>query len=263
MNKSILYKGDCLIEMNKIEEKTVDLILCDLPYEISFCKWDKMIDLKLLWNEYNRICKNNTCVLLFGQQPFTSKLVMSNLENFKYQLIWKKEKPSNVFNVKYQFGRIHEDICVFYKKQPTYNPQMLQRKVVTNPKPMKGNLNIDVTKNISGVYKHSKDYEPTLIYPNSVLEFNRDSKKGKPALHPTQKPLKLLELLIKTFTNENDLVLDNTMGSGSTGVACKKLNRNFIGIEQDEKYFNIAKERIENTIVPENVIVEKENLWDN
>jgi len=187
--KNKIYNGDCLDIMKDIPDNYIDMVLCDLPYEISFCKWDKMIDIELLWKEYDRIVKENGAILLFGQQPFTSKLIMSNLKNFKYQLIWKKEKPSNVFNVKYQFGRIHEDICVFYKK----NPQMQQRKIVTNPKPMKGDLNIDISKNITGVYKHSKDYNPTLIYPNSVLEFNRDSKKGNPAIHPTQKPVALLQ----------------------------------------------------------------------
>ena len=244
-----IYLGDCLEVMKQIPDGTIDMILCDLPYEVTFLKWDKMINLDLLWIEYNRVCKENGAILLFGQQPFTSKLIMSNLENFKYQLIWKKEKPSNVFNVKYQFGRIHEDICVFYRKQPTYNAQMQQRKVVTNPKPMKGDLNIDTSKNITGVYKHYKDYDPTLVYPNSVLEFNRDSKKGNPALHPTQKPVKLLEFLIKTFTNEGELVLDNTCGSGSTAIACINTNRNYIMIEKDDKYYNIAKNRIENHLI--------------
>lgn len=240
LEKNKIYLGDCLESMKNINDKSIDMVLCDLPYEISFCKWDKMIDINLLWQQYNRIVKENGAILLFGQQPFTSKLIMSNLENFKYQLIWKKEKPSNVFNVKYQFGRIHEDIAVFYRKQPTYNAQMQQRKNVTNPKPMKGDLNIDISKNISGVYKHSKDYNPTLVYPNSVLEFNRDSKKGNPALHPTQKPVALLEFLI----NENDLVLDNCIGSGSTGIACLNTNRKYIGIEKDVNYFNIATNRI-------------------
>jgi len=244
MELNKIFNGDCLEVMKLIPDKSIDMVLCDLPYEISFCKWDKMIDMDLLWEQYNRIVKENGAILLFGQQPFTSKLIMSNLENFKYQLIWKKEKPSNVFNVKYQFGRIHEDICVFYRKQPTYNAQMQKRKVVTNPKPMKGDLNIDISKNISGVYKHSKDYDPTLVYPNSVLEFNRDSKKGNPAIHPTQKPVALLEFLIKTFTNENETVLDNTAGSCSTAIACINTNRKYIMIEKEEKYYNLSIKRI-------------------
>jgi site-specific DNA-methyltransferase (adenine-specific) len=253
IERNNIYHGDCLEVMKYIPDNSVDMVLCDLPYEISFCKWDKMIDMNLLWKQYNRIVKENGAILLFGQQPFTSKLIMSNLENFKYQLIWKKEKPSNVFNVKYQFGRIHEDICVFYRKQPTYNAQMQQRKNVTNPKPMKGNLNIDTSKNISGVYKHSKDYDPTLVYPNSVLEFNRDSKKGNAAIHPTQKPVALLEHLIKTFTNENELVVDNTAGSCSTAIACLKTKRNWIMIEKEYEYYNLSLKRIQDYKLENNI----------
>lgn len=239
-----IYLADCLEKMKEIDDKSIDMVLCDLPYEISYCKWDRAIDLDSLWKEYDRIVKSNGAILLFGQQPFTSKIIMSNLKDFKYSLIWKKEKPSNVFNVKYQFGRIHEDISVFYKQQVTYNPQMSIRKNVTNPKPMKGDLNIDITKNVTGVYKHSKDYNPNLIYPNSVLEFNRDSKKGSPALHPTQKPVALLEHLIKTYTNENEIVLDNCIGSGSTAIACLNTNRNFIGVENDQEILDVAINRL-------------------
>lgn len=246
IEKNELILGDCLEIMKQFPNNSIDMVLCDLPYEISFCKWDKMLDLSLLWEQYDRICKDNCAIVLFSQQPFTSKLIMSNLKNFKYQLVWKKEKPSNVFNVKYQFGRIHEDICVFYKKQPTYNPQMQPRKIITNPKPMRGNLNIDVTKNVTGVYKHSENYNPSLIYPNSVLEFNRDSKKGNPALHPTQKPVALLEFLIKTFTNKCDVVLDNTAGSSSTAIACMNTERNYIMIEKELEYYNCSLNRINN-----------------
>lgn len=242
--KQEVILGDCLEKMKFIDDKSIDMVLCDLPYGTSFCKWDIIIPFDKLWEQYNRICKDNCAILLFGNEPFSSKLRLSNLENFKYDLIYKKEKPSNVFNVKYQFGRIHENICVFYKSQCIYNPQMIERKNVTNPKPMKGNLNIDISKNITGVYKHSKDYNPYLIYPNSVLEFNRDSKKGNPSLHPTQKPLALCEFLIKTFSNENMLILDNCAGSGSTLLAAKNLNRQFVGIEKEEKYYNIILERL-------------------
>jgi DNA modification methylase len=243
-NGNKLHLGKSEEVLKTFADNSVDMVLADLPYEITFCDWDKMIPFDILWEQYNRIVKKNGAIVLFAQQPFTSKLILSNLENFKYSLVWKKEKPSNVFNVKYQFGRIHEDICVFYRKQPTYNPQMQIRKNVTNPKPMKGDLNIDVSKNVTGVYKHSKDYNPYLIYPNSVLEFNRDSKKGNPALHPTQKPVKLLQLLIETFTNENDLVLDNTAGSSSTAIASINTKRRYYMIEKELKFFNISDIRI-------------------
>jgi site-specific DNA-methyltransferase (adenine-specific) len=175
-------------------------------------------------------------------------LRMSNLKNYKYDVIWQKEKPTNPFTIKKQFGKVHENISIFYKNTPTYNPQMSKRENVTNPKPMKGNLNIDETNVVSGVYKHSINYNPYLVYPISILMFNRDSKKGVKKYHPTQKPVALIEYLIKTYTNENEIVLDNTMGSGSTGVACMNTNRKFIGIEKDEKYFEIAKKRIEESL---------------
>lgn len=240
-----LYNGDCLEVMKDISDGSIDMILADLPYGSTSCRWDIIIPFDELWSHYNRIIKKNGAILLFGNEPFSSFLRISNIKNYRYDIIWKKEKPTNPFTIKKQFGRVHENISVFYKKTPTYNPQMKKRENVTNPKPMKGDLNIDETNVISGVYKHSKDYNPNLVYPISVLEYNRDSKKGKKALHPTQKPLKLIETLIKTYTNEEEMVLDNVMGSGTTGLVCKNLNRNFIGIELDEKYFNIAKERID------------------
>jgi site-specific DNA-methyltransferase (adenine-specific) len=248
MKTNEVYFGDCLEIMKNINDKSVNMVLCDMPSAVSFCQWDKLIDLEKLWQQYDRICVDNAAIILFGQQPFSSKLIMSNLKNFKYQLIWKKEKPSNVFNVKYQFGRIHEDINVFYKKQPTYNAQMQKRKVVTNPKPMKGNLNIDNSKNVTGTYKHSKDYNPYLIYPHSILEFNRDSKKGNPALHPTQKPVALFEFLIKTYSNENDVVLDNCAGSGTTAIAAMNVNRKYILIEKEQQYIDVILKRISKLI---------------
>ena len=246
MELNKIYLGDSLDLMSDIDDKSIDMVLSDPPYGISFCEWDKILDLEKMWSQYNRIVKPNGVIVLFSYQPFTSKLVLSNVDDFKYSLIWQKEKISNVFNVKKQFGRIHEDVVVFYKKQPTYNPQMSIRENVTNPFPMKGDLNVDKSKNITGVYKHSPDYNPNLTYPHSILKFNRDSKKGNPALHPTQKPVKLLEYLIKSFTNENDLVLDNTAGSSSTAIACLNTNRKFIMMEKDKNYFDISQKRIDN-----------------
>ena len=245
MKKLLLINDDCLNAMQNITDKSIDMFLCDLPYGTTACKWDIVISFDLLWQHYNRIIKDKGAIVLFGCEPFSSYLRLSNIKNYKYDWKWVKEKPTNVFTIKKQAGRVVEDIIVFYGKQPTYNPVMKLRDNITNPKPAKGNLNIDMTNVISGCYKHSTDYNPNVIYPTNVLFFNRDSKKGKPSLHPTQKPVALLEYLIKTYTNENELVLDNTMGSGSTGVACFNTNRNFIGIEKDKDYFNIAKDRIE------------------
>lgn len=248
MANMILYQGDCLELMNNINDKSVNLILCDLPYGTTACAWDIILPFDKLWEHYNRIIKDNGAVLLFGTEPFSSKLRLSNLDNFRYDIYWQKEKPTNVFTIRKQFGRVIEIISVFYKSQPTYNPIMSKRCNVTNPNPQKGNLNIDETNYITGVYHHSSNYNPNLVYPINILKFNRDSKKNKPCLHPTQKPVDLLKYLINTYTNEGDVVLDNCMGSGSTGVACKELNRNFIGIEKDKHYFNIAQERINNVV---------------
>ena len=243
-----IYNGDCLEVMKEIEDKSIDSIICDLPYGTTACSWDTIIPFEPLWEQYKRIIKDNGAIVLFGNEPFSSMLRMSNIEYYKYDIIWQKEKPSNPFTIKKQFGRVHENISIFYKKTPTYNPQMIERENVTNPKPMKGDLNIDETNVITGVYKHSEDYNPYLIYPISVQKFNRDSKKGVKKLHPTQKPVALIEYLIKTYSNEDDIILDNTMGSGTTCVASINTNRKFIGIEKDENYFNITKKRIEERI---------------
>lgn len=241
-----LYNGDCLELMKDISDESVDMVLCDLPYGTTACRWDNVIPFEPLWEQYNRIIKNNGAVVLFGQEPFSSRLRLSNIDLYRYDLYWQKEKPTNVFTITKQFGRVIETISIFYKHQPTYNPIMRDRRNITNPKPMRGNLNIYEANVITGTYKHSDNYNPTKIYPINILRFNRDSKKGHSAVHPTQKPVELLEYLIKTYTNEGDTVLDNCMGSGSTGVAAKNLNRDFIGIELDKNYFEIAKERITN-----------------
>jgi len=242
--KSKIIHGECLIEMQNIPNKSIDMIFADLPYGTTACKWDIIIPFEPLWEQYNRIIKDNGAIVLFGNEPFSSHLRLSNIKDYRYDIIWQKEKPTNPFTIKKQFGKVHENISVFYKKTPTYNPQMKQRLNVTNPKPMKGNLNIDETNVISGVYKHSKDYNPNLVYPISVQLFNRDSKKGVKKLHPTQKPLLLCDMLIKTYTNEGDLVLDNVAGSGTVGEACVNLNRDFILIEKEQNYYEVIKERL-------------------
>lgn len=177
MSDITLWHGDCLELMKNIADKSIDCIICDLPYGTTACSWDIVIPFDDLWKHYNRIIKDNGAIILFGSEPFSSKLRLSNIETYKYDLYWKKEKPTNIFTIKKQYGRVIETISVFYKKQPTYNPQMKIRQNVTNPKPMKGDLNIDETNVITGVYKHSKDYNPNLVYPINLLEYNRDGKR--------------------------------------------------------------------------------------
>ena len=240
-----LYNGDCLEVMKTIKDHSVDLILCDLPYVTTACKWDNIIPFDKLWEQYNRILKENGVALLFGSEPFSSQLRLSNLKNYKYDLYWKKEKPTNFMQLKRRAGKVTENICVFYNKQPTYNPQMVEYK----GRPVKNSYSEKSKRFCSIVSANSKgnlqlaEYQDNgYRYPNDILEFNRVPLRQY--VHPTQKPVALLEYLIKTYTNENDLVLDNCMGSGSTGVACKNLHRNFIGIELDEHYFDVASERL-------------------
>lgn len=241
MNNIILYNGDCLELMKNISDNSVDCIICDLPYGTTSCSWDIIIPFDKLWEQYNRIIKNNGAIVLFGQEPFSSLVRCSNLKDYKYDIYWEKERLTNINQVKRRVGKTVETISVFYKKQCTYNPQMIKYdgKPRTN-KVKNGTLGKLTDTNEKKVFEyHDTGYR----YPTQVWRFKRDCLKSN--LHPTQKPLALVEELVKTFTNVGDVVLDNCMGSGTTGVACKRLNRNFIGIEKDEKYFKIAKERIE------------------
>ena len=236
-DKVQLFKGDCLEVMKDIKDKSVDMILCDLPYGTTKCKWDSIIPFDRLWEQYNRIIKDNGAIVLFGSEPFSSALRMSNIKNYKYDLKWQKDQGSDFMMAKRKPLKDYEDIAVFYKKQPTYNPQMREG--------FKEWAKKDTGKNIiSHLGRQEKKQIKQSIgskrYPISILKFNR-IRNG---LHPTQKPIDLLEWLIKTYTNENETVLDNCMGSGSTGEACLKTNRKFIGIEQDDKYFEIAYNRI-------------------
>jgi DNA modification methylase len=241
-----LFCGDCLEEMQNIEDKSVNLILCDLPYGSTSCSWDIIIPFEDLWNEYNRVLTDNGIVVLFSSGFFTIDLINSNRKDFKYKLIWKKNVPTGMSSAKYRPMKYYEEICVFYKKVGTYNPQMKPRVGVG-----KACYNYDHycgESNHVEYKKVKKRYDPDFVQPSDILEFNVvPNRNGK--VHPTQKPIELLEWLINTYSNEEDLVLDNTMGSGSTGVACKNLNRNFIGIEKDEKYFDIAKQRIDEVVV--------------
>ena len=233
-----LRKGDCLEIMKSIPSGSIDAIITDPPYGTTACKWDSVIDFDLMWEQLNRIIKPNGAIVLFGSEPFSSALRMSNIKNYKYDWYWEKTSATNHLNAKKQPLRLYEIISVFYKKQPTYNPQGLVKGVFKNSRPSK-------SKKVEGnkVYRQEREYGCSEYgnYPKNKLHFANPNKNS---LHPTQKPVALMEYLIKTYTNEKETVLDFTMGSGSTGVAAKNLNRSFIGIEQDENYFNIAKERI-------------------
>ena len=230
-----IRQGDCLELMQQIPSGSIDMILCDLPYGTTACKWDTIIPFEPLWEQYKRIIKKNGAIVLFGSQPFTSALVMSNPDWFKYQWVWDKVRGSNFATVKIRPFNSHEDILVFYRNQPTYNPQMEKGKPYTQKQGYVGEAKQ------TGL--HKKDVvtiNEGVRYPLSIIRQSKESGH-----HPTQKPVALCEYLIKTYTNEGEWVLDNCMGSGTTGVACINTNRNFIGIEQEEKYFTIAKDRLE------------------
>jgi len=238
-----LYNDDCLCILPTLPDHSVDLILVDPPYGTTKCKWDVVIPFDQLWQQYQRLIKDDGAVIIFASEPFASKLRVSNLEWYKYDLYWKKEKPTNFMNLKKRPGKLTENICVFYKNQPTYNPQMVKHegKLVKNSPKAKFNSEVSskwdrqITPYVDTGYR----------YPGDILEFRRE-KLGS-TLHPTQKPLSLVEYLVKTYSNPGDLVLDSCMGSGTTGVACRNLNRDFIGIELDKSYYNIAKDRINDT----------------
>lgn len=233
-----LMLGDCLERMKEIPDGSVDMILADPPYGTTACKWDTVIDLPSMWEQLKRVVKPNGAIVMTSSQPFTTTLIASNMKMFKYCWVWNKRRPSNPMLAKKQALKVHEDICVFYKNFGTYNPQGVFE---TDGKP-RGGVNPSKTelgfgKGIKQIYKQTKSG-----YPKSILEFGTDNSKN---VHPTQKPVALMEYLIKTYTNEGETVLDFTMGSGTTGVACVNTNRAFIGIELDQGYFDIAKQRIE------------------
>lgn len=235
-----LYNGNCLEVMKDIPDASIDMILCDLPYGTTACSWDIILPFDLLWKEYDRICKPTTPILLFGQEPFSSLLRLSNIKNYKYDYYWEKERLTNIQQVKKRPGKVIETISVFYKKQCFYNPIMTE--YTGKPRSNKvGNGTLGkLTDNGTKTVREYKDNG--LRYPTQTLKFKRDILVSN--LHPTQKPVELLRYLIKTFSKETDIILDNTMGSGSVGVAALRENRNFIGIELDKQYFDIAKERI-------------------
>ena len=232
-----LWQGDCLELMNNIPDKSVDCIITDLPYGTTQCKWDTIIPFEPLWKQYNRIIKDNGAIVLFGTEPFSSHLRLSNLKNYKYDWIWDKVKGTGFLNAKRQPMRNHELISVFYKKQCTYNLQKTY-----GHKMKKSYRSKDLQTDVYGEMKNDYTYESTERYPRSIQVFSTDTQNS--SLHPTQKPVALIEYLIKTYTNDGELVFDSCMGSGTTGVACINTNRRFIGIELDNNYFEIAKNRI-------------------
>ena len=230
--KVCLVNGDCLDVMLNIETNSIDLILCDLPYGVTKNKWDVIIPFEKLWEQYNRIIKENGAIILFGSQPFTTMLIASNMKYFRYCLVWEKNKFSDFLNAKRKPMKTNEDICIFYKKQPTYNIQYWYSTPYERWNTQKA---VDKQTNY-GNHKENVAKSDGKRLPTTVLKFNRVERP----VHPTQKPVDLLEWLIKSYTNEGENVLDNCMGVGSTGIAAKNLNRNFVGIELDELYFKQA-----------------------
>lgn len=239
MKLDTIYNEDCLEGMERVADKSIDMVLCDLPYGVTICEWDSIIPLKLMWERVKRVIKSNGAIVMTATQPFTSELVMSNLKMFRYELIWKKERPTNPLLCKKQPPKYHENILVFYNEQPTYNPQMVRRKK-ENKRNNKPRVYVDRTKTETQKYSErvlsgKNDY----IYKSNILDFSMER-----GLHPTQKPVALMKYLIKTYTNKGEVVLDFAMGSGTTAVACKQLGRHYIGFEINSKYCKIAKQRL-------------------
>ena len=237
-----LMLGDCLDRMKDIPSGSVDMILTDPPYGTTACKWDSVIPLDKMWVELKRVIKGNGAIVLFGAQPFTSVLISSNLSMYKYNWVWDKKKPGGIGFAKYQPMRITEDVMVFSKGTTPYFPIMVKRDVI---KISKNYSHSEMNEVSLGAQENTTTY--TEKYPKNIIEVSNANQRGK--VHPTQKPVALMEYLIKTYTDEQESVLDFTAGSGTAGIACVNLNRKFIGIEQDEKYFQVAKERIINTKV--------------
>lgn len=250
-----LWQGDCLELMQNIEDKSIDCIICDLPYGTTACSWDAIIPFDKLWEQYNRIVKNNAPIVLFGSQPFTTLMISSNIKNFKEELVWLKNKPASGMQSTQKHMKIHENICVFANSNKyTYNPQkwlIAEKEFITQRKTFKENEYVG--NQIYGATTRTRKQDTGERNPISIVSCRvpftpQKSKEYSDEIdlryHPTQKPIELLCYLVGTYSNEGDRVLDNCMGSGTTGVACKALNRRFIGIEKEEKYFKVAQERI-------------------
>ena len=237
---STFVNADCFDVFPFIEDKSIDAIICDLPYGTTACKWDIIIPFDKLWNEYKRIIKDNGAIILFGSEPFSSQLRISNIKNYRYDLIWEKSHRRGFLNAWKQPMRKHENISIFYKKQPTYNPILVDKQkenIRPNSKRTRSTqFNGGKFSNCETKRKCPNDKS----MPDTILKFN---SKVTPIIHPTQKPTELMEYLVKTYTNEGDMVLDNTMGSGTTNLACIKLNRKSIGIEKEKQYYDVAVRR--------------------
>jgi site-specific DNA-methyltransferase (adenine-specific) len=249
-----LIQGECITEMRNLikDNVKVDMVLTDLPYGTTQCKWDNIIPFEDMWDCLDKLTYDNTPIVLFGQEPFSSYLRLSNIKDYRYDWVWDKERGTNFLNANRMPLPCHENISIFYKKAPKYNPQM--RKVgIKYHKPIKGKL----THQVYGDVKERTPYiDDGYRYPLSIIRFNKYKSEANNSknVHPTQKPVRMLEYLIRTYTDEHDTVLDFTMGSGSTGVACAESNRDFIGIELDKEYFNISKKRIENAVGQQRLI---------
>jgi len=235
LDKNKIYLGDCLEVMKEIPDKSIDMILCDLPYGTTACKWDTIIPFEPLWEQYKRVIKDNGAIVLTASQPFTSALIMSNIKMFKYEWIWNKKKGGNILNLKTQPYKIHENICIFSNGTIKYYPIKTTQKKRTGKTYSTGIAN--------GVCNYGDTRIYCDKYPQSIIEESNANQRDKK--HPTQKPVALFEYLIKTYTNEGDLVLDNCIGSGTTAIACLETDRDFIGIEKDEGYHKISLDRVQ------------------
>lgn len=250
MGQMTLLQGDCLELMKDIPDGSVDMVLCDLPYGTTRCKWDTVIEFDRLWEAYNRIVKENGAIVLFAAEPFASSLRMSNIKNFKYDWVWDKDKGTGFLNAKRQPMRNHELLCVFYRKQCTYNPQKTKGHAKRE-----SYRSADLQTPVYGEMKNNYKYSSTERYPRSIQVFSTDTQNS--SLHPTQKPVALCDYMIRTYTNPGEVVLDNCMGSGTTGVACVNTGRRFIGMELDEGY--LRSPRTAST----KLLERKVNLYEN
>lgn len=237
-----IFNEDCLEGMKRIPDKSIDCIICDLPYGTTISKWDVVIPFEPLWKHYHRICKDNGAILLFGAEPFSSHLRLSNLKEFRYDWIWEKTKAPNFMFVKGQPARLHEIISVFYKKQPTYNPQMNVGVPYKDNRTQRISNREDVLSTLMRQTKKNPKENMGERYPSTVIRF---SNVNADTYHPTQKPLDLIRYLVLTYSNEGDIILDNCMGSGTTAIACIKEKRHFIGFEINKEYYDKAVQRIE------------------
>ena len=236
-----LMLGDCLERMKDIPDGSVDMVMADLPYGTTACKWDSVIPFEPLWREYRRVCKKNAAIVLTASQPFTSALVMSNVGDFRHEWIWEKTIAANYGTMKFAPAKRHESVLVFGRESPRYTPIMDDGLPYTDKARSRGNKLTEKTLDFKAPINN-----PGVRYPSSVRKIPNPNNGS---MHPTQKPVALMEYLIRTYTHEGETVLDNTMGSGTTGVACKNTGRRFIGIERDEEYFKIARHRIQGAVI--------------